>query len=313
VLKDYGNYPSAPALRCSVTYLETVISRIDAQKQQITEPLGRLLRDPLMSDIWVVEVASGGKNRVYYLKDKPELDPNDAPEGANYIGGFDMAEKRIPGGLRMSALIRNEAAPQKRLAKELQSQLQQLNSTGWEQAFCKMLQSIEADNQIDPILKFNLFKQTLDVACRGSHVLDDALQADLSAVKSAEIDSTANWLDPTDLPARRNREKVAEFFAALPDLGAAGKTVARDLAELNTPIGVPLRPVGWLCRDRSGSWHCRFDRSQNDVGELVVVVKQTGGATAFVSLGRRKSLTGDFAPSDNPALREGRLVYLKQP
>ena len=135
------------------------------------------------------------------------------------------------------------------------------------------------------MLKFNLLKQTLDVGCRGSRVFEKAFAPQLAALQAANIDPTANWLDPTNQIAQKNRDNAEALFHGFPDINAAGKAAADDLAELRKPTGVPLRWVGWLRRGGAGAWRCNPDRLGSEAGDLVMAVKTGSGGAALVHVG----------------------------
>ncbi len=311
VLKDYGGYPDAEAVRRLVPYLEAVTQRVDSEQRSIVEPVKRLFKDPLMVDLWMIETSDG---RRFYLQKKPDL-PLDHSISVLCLTGFDLAEK-LHGFRPLSAdsIKQQVAAPQVALGKAARRLLADVNDENWESTFVQVAEIIIKDRETEPILKTNLLKQTLDAGCRGSHVLELAFKPQREAIDDAHVDPAANWLDPKDGDAADSRKKAETLFLNLPGIADAKQRVDSELAELRKPVGTRVRWVGWLRRGAKGNWRCDPARLGSESGNLLAPVpKLIGGGLTLEPIGKVERGIAEVDPAAGRSLVEGRPVYLAAP
>src|SRR5262249_27277187 len=145
----------------------------------------------------------------------------------SYITGFDLAEKkRFVDPTKVKAI----AAPQADLSRKVRPLLKEMKDDNWERTFYLIVTEIRDAKQIDPILRHNLLRQTLEVANRGSSVFDRAFGKHLDTLKEQNVNAFANWLDPKDEAAVADRRRAETALESLPDLASAGKAAADEIA-----------------------------------------------------------------------------------
>ena len=305
-LESFPGFPGADAASRRIPYLEATSQRVDAEHKRIVEPLEKLFHDPLVADLWMLETPDGLR---YYFKDKPQLDRVKTVQ-VRYLAGFDSSDKVKPGGVKPDEGTLDRA-PQVALAEKIVPLLSHLADDNWEPTFYEMIQTIEDDTQTDPILKFNLLQQTLDIGCRGSHALDIAFADHLQKLKQSTVSPFTNWLDPKDKESDGQRDLARRLLQSLPDAKDAGKVAADDIAALRKPFGTPLRWVGWLRRGVGRQWQCTPASLGNDEGQLFVVVnKGPGQPTTYNPVGIVKQGLPEIKARDESMLLEGRPLYM---
>ena len=310
MIQKYGKHPDAPAVAVRIDHLESVVRRIDADKQQIVAPLTRLFADPLVCDVWMIETKGEHAYR-YYLKDDPGFRAT-RMEPISYIAGFDLVEKKA--GVDAGKLAFNGPAPQVGLAKEVRPLLKALDGTNWEQTFFRIVRAIDESKQIDPLLKVNLLRQTLEIGSRGSTVFEQAFGKHLEKLTEQNVNPFANWLDPKDQDARGQRQRAQAALQGFPDVAAAGKEAAAALAKLRQPPGKVRRWIGWLRRGSSGKWRCEPAALGDRSGELFVVVSQgIGEGITFERVGAVKDGIASLEILAGSGRTEGSPLFVVSP
>ncbi|HEV2971294.1 MAG TPA: hypothetical protein VGY55_15065 [Pirellulales bacterium] len=308
VFAKFDEYPAADAVRLRMAYLEGIMRRVDSEQQRIEEPLKRLFGDSLIKDLWMIQMGDG---RRFYLKDNPHLkDSGMAP--INYITGFDLVEKKA--GVDSAKVTFNGSAPQVGVAKSIRPMIDALNDANWEQTFFHIVKAIDENKEIDPILKVNLLRQTLEIGSRGSAVFERAFAKHSDALKDANVNPFANWLDPKDPDSPNQRVRAEQVLKDFPDIGAAGRETADELNKLHQPPGKIRVWVGWLRRGAAGNWRCEPTSLRDQSGELFVAVKKgIGNGITFERMGTVKD---DIATMEIPAgsgCIEGSPLFLVAP
>jgi hypothetical protein len=316
VSERFADCSECESLRKLLPYLKAIAQR-DNGGERIEVPLKKLFEDPLVADAWMLEMttheADGKLNYAarqrYYFREHPNVDRN-SPNFV-YISTFDGKTKN---GLlwKDSNVIYADRAPQTVVADEVLPILKDLNDSNWEQSFCRILAAIHANHAMDPVLKVNLFQQTLDTAIRGSFSMEKAFGPHLEWIKEARIDVFANWLDPTDATVANIRNKAAAKLQRFPDVNAAIKAAQQDMKTDHQLSD--SRWVGWLHRNRDGRWACLGSSDPHITGSLFVVCRQpTGEKLVLNAIGRWDHNAAIIDATAQPALAEGRPVYLKVP
>ena len=307
VIEKDPDYPDVPAVRQRLSHLESVVQRLDSEQQRIEEPLKKLFADPLVADLWMLQLPNGER---LYLKDEPKL-PASGATAVNCIAGFDLVEKRR--GVDPAKLTYNGPAPQVDLSHKVRPLLKDLKDDNWERTFFLIVKAIDEAKDIDAILKLNLLRQTLEVGCHGSSIFDHAFAKHLDALKEQNVNPFANWLDWKDEAAKADRRRAESALAALPNLAAAGKAVAEEVTKLRRPPGSPRRWIGWLRHGPADNWRCEPSSLGDLAGELFVVRKGLGNGTAFEGVGSVKDGIATIIIPAGGTPPEGSPLYLVAP
>jgi hypothetical protein len=315
--KAFEDCPEGAAMAKWTPYLAAVAQREDAG-QRIDLSLKRLFGDRLISRVWLIEIQKEENEAAfrYYCTEEPKQ-PSDPgqPFSFHYVASFDGKAK--PGVAKPSSQFQVEIAPQTEVAKRVEPLLRGLNDGNWEAVFSQIIEAVvsgDKDREMDPILKVNLLQQTLAVAARGSHCLENAFAPHLQWSKETKIDPFVNWLDPTNPAAAQNRIEAKKALAGLPDLAGSVRSLKSEMESIRK-VGIVQFPwVGWLCRRGDGTWRCAMKEPPSQAGDLCVVCRQTAGGKPLVKrIGRLDGGTANITATQDGLLLEGRPVYLAMP
>jgi hypothetical protein len=325
---NFGGSPQGDGLRKVALNLKAVARRDpDHGGERIEAPLNKLFQDPLVAGAWMVEIKSAaGDVHRYYFSAKPNLSPASPPlMGFHYVANF-KEESKVGCLKQGSKVVAVGRAPQALLADQVQPILTALTDGNWEPSFCRMIKLIRADKDIDPILKFNLLQQVLDIGIQGSYCLEKAFGEHQKWIKQTRIAPITNWLNPgiasdsSDGEERKEAEKVAsERDAAarklgdFPDVGAAVESARQDFKTEHHLS--EFRWVGWLHQGKEGPWQCLLNQKmEGGAGSLFVVYRgPTKGELVLTAIGQLNGKTADIHAALRSSLAEGRPVYLEVP
>jgi hypothetical protein len=314
--ENFAECADCEGLRTLLPYVKAVAQR-NSGGERIEAPLRKLLADPLVADAWMVEIVTAGEpsdrgRRRYYCRQRPPV-AADSPVMTQfkYVSSFEGKEKT--GHLREGEKVQSVGrAPQVQVAERIQAILTTLDDANWEGSFCQMVAVLRADRAIDPVLKANLLQQVLDSGVRGSHCLEKTLGRHLEWLRNAGINFSANWLDPTDPTVADDREKAERKLQGFPEVDSPTQAAAQDMKRRH-PIA-EFRWIGWLHRNRNGSWECLMRTSPDGAGPLLVVYRQPAGEKLTLSvIGRLERNAAIVTATGRPSLLEGRPVFLKLP
>jgi hypothetical protein len=307
LIEKDSEYPDAAAVRERLDHLDSITHRVDPNQQRIEEPLKKLFSDPLVADLWMLQLPNGER---LYLKDDPKL-PAAGMRAVECIVGFDLVEKKR--GVDPAKLAFNGPSPQVQLAKKVRPLLKDLKNDNWERTFFLIVKTIDDAKDIDAILKLNLLRQTLEVGCQGSSIFDHAFAKHLDALKEQNVNPFANWLDSKDEAAKADRHRAETALAALPSVAAAGKATADEVSRLHRPPGSVRRWIGWLRHGPADNWRCEPSSLGNLAGELLVVRQGLGNAVSFEGVGSIKDGIATIVIPAGGTPPEGSPLYLVAP
>jgi hypothetical protein len=303
----FADCPECAGLVELLPYVKAVAAR-DNGGERIEVSLKKLFEDPLVANVWMVEINDG---RRYYAPTEPAL-----PE-LKYIIDFEGKTRgRLLTPLESQGVKYTGLAPQVAVAKQVQSILKALNDANWETSFCDMIAVIRADRAMDPILKTNLLKKVLECGAGGSYCLEKAFGRHLEWFKGAKIDASANWLDPKDAGVTEARNEAAKKLADFPDVDEPRNAVKQDLAAVQQRRLTEYMWIGWLHRGGEASWDCLTSGVPERSGTLWVIYRQSpGGKPLLATVGRfdRDRRTPTIHVQRESVLLEGRPVYLASP
>lgn len=310
LLADYGDHPDAEAFRSRMPYLEAVARR-DESGKPIEAALKAVFAEPLMKDAWLLVDTHGLR---YYLLKDPGIRPDELKaskvHGLTYLAGADKSEKQKM--LQTRDVVSVGPAPHTLLAANVRMALETLSDDSWEKTFTGIMQLIVSDPQTDPILKLNLLRKVLPVACQGSLPLSKALARHLEVLQKAEVSDTANWIDPDDTNADAARKLASEALNAFADVTAIGRAAVLEVTLLHPEVGTEYQWVGWLHRKPDDAWSCHLRSLPATFGTLVVL-RASGDKMTIAPVGRLSEATATIDVKPSPALVEGRPVFLAVP
>lgn len=299
----FGDVPLAEVWRSRKAYLQSVASREPANEAPIIEELRKLLRDPLVGNLWMVQRKDGLR---YYARREPV-----AANGSfhfQYLAGFDLTEKAtsVPEG----DVDYRGRAPQSLLAEKVLVQLGQLPTRGWEASFTKIVQSTLNEDRLEPILKTTLLQRTLKVATEGSSVLRDAFDQYRQDLDAGNVDMSVKWMEPRDPTATRERVRAEVLLTSLPPITNAIRIAATKYREIREPPEHRYCWIGWLGRGANGNWQVVAKEPISGAGKLVIIERAPGGkAVEIKTVGDVEDGAARVNGASPSLLIEGRPVF----
>jgi hypothetical protein len=304
VSERFADCEECQSLRQLLPYVRAIGHR-DNEGERIETPLKKLFADPLVADVWMVELEDG---RRYYCKTKQDVEKR-VDYYINFKGDIQGNHLLPPE----SAKAKIDRAPQVTVARQIQPILDNLNDANWERSFCQMIAIIHKDQAMDAILKMNLLQQVLQTGANASYCLENAFARHLEWFKQSKINAFANWLEPTqsEINIRNEARRKLENF---PDIDGPCKAVEKDLATIKRNRINQYDWIGWLHRTRDGRWECLMKQAPAGTGKLFIVCLQTsGGKSILAPVGQLDRNTTTIDTKSTSALVEGRPIYLAVP
>jgi len=263
----------------------------------------RIISQPAMQSCWYVERANP-KQRYYVLKQ-----PMRSGDSLRFTYVYNAAGERKTRALPAST-VTTGAAPQVELGAQLRSLMDELNDTNWERTWFAVIQEIESDQAVDPLLRFDLLRLAVNAACDGSQPMTVGFRRHKEAFNRTEVNLFANWLDPESVEANDARQQARVEFRRMPSSTAAWQTTQQELNKLVQPPGEAYRWVGWLRRDLRDNWEALLSEESVADGQIYGFINSQKGPER-VEVGRVRQ--GDFAAVPNQErLREGMPLFVLQ-
>lgn len=308
LLKQHDDIPLADEFRQRAPFLESIKSRVDDDGQPIYEPLIRLQRDSLISNIWMLQTKDGAR---YYLQEKPDLTELDNAKRAliKYISGPDYSMKSA--SIKVPDIEYDDLSPQTLLMKDVCNQLKNMSNCDWDKIFWAIAQRISEDKHLDPILKYLLLDRTLTIACQGSVLMESSLGAFRQELDESSFDLGVNWLDPDDSSVNNLRRQIAALLDQMPNPSDIQETIKEESRLLDSaPPQVAW--IGILLRGDDNRWTCGSEIELPADGELYVVTSNAQTAEAELALiGKASGGTIDWHQPFDDRFVQGRPVFLR--
>jgi hypothetical protein len=301
-------------------FLEAISRRVDNNGNKIQFQLLEPLNNPTVAKLMMIQSNNGKR---YYFQREPIEAPN--VWILSYLIGFDLTTSKQSIQIPTTDVVYprnmtkpiNWNSPQAIFSTFAKDQLTALGPGNWESTFCKLLDRLHQDSNMEPILKVQLIQRFLEVACQGSQALNIVLQPAAELLKNITIDPGANWLDPKDVDGQKARESTEAVLQRIGSFADAYKKANEHLALLKKPkLGPAYAWIAWLNQEPDGSWRfmTNINISNPVSGDLFVLCRPREGQPAQmtrIGLIKNGQLGLSSAPQDS--LREGRPVYCQIP
>lgn len=308
--------PSAVAFSARLPYLESLAAR-EANNRAALKKLVSILNEATLNSLrmTVVKQPTGPAKR-YYLLEPPVAQNSGEQVTFRAVTSFDLTrvnkvvqrEQFLTSGSELDRPAAHNAV----VVRVQQMLNQDLDTRGWEATFIDLVAAIQTPPDIEPLVRLLLLQRTLETAMQGSSILAKAWQPVHDTITAADVQLTANWLNPDDPAAVIESQKAAALLARLSTVANSKSHIDAELAKLKQPFLEDYRLVGCLLKDDHppGNWRCETRISNNFSGELVVL--QRDGNQGKVSLERIGKLQAGAAVLDTAkasSLIEGRAVF----
>jgi hypothetical protein len=305
-----------PELDQLAAFLAAISRRVDNNGSKIQLQLLEPLNNPTVAKLMMIQSSNGKR---YYFQREPIESPNSWI--LSYLTGFDLATSKKSIQIPLTDVVYplntakpiNWNSPQANFSTFAKDQLTALEPGNWESTFCKLLDRLHQDSNMEPILRVQLMQRFMEVACQGSQALNMVLQPTAELLKNITIDPAANWIDPKDVDGQKARESAEAVLQRIGSFADAYKKINQHLAFLKNPkLGPTYTWIAWLNQEPDGSWRCmtNINASVQASGNLFVLCRLREGQPARmtrVGLIRNGQLELTSPPQDS--LREGRPVY----
>jgi len=317
--------PVPPEIAALSPALDTIIARDDGKGNATNKSLQAVLNDSLIANLNMVYTRN--KKR-FYVKGVPrELGNRWLFES---YAGIDMATVSRRNVSKDEVIVRtlkdkpDWLSPQSRFAEGAKLKLEQLPEKGWETVHLDLLDLLESDKKMDPIIKTILIQRVLDSACKGSLPFQQAFAKDRATLAKFSLDPATNWFDPDDARAEKARAEANNLLGRIETIKKRREEVKASAAELQRTAarapGPSYRWVGWLHRDVDGNIVMRSGmRMHSEAGRLAVCFLPKGQKVPqfeFIGRIRDGKALMDSARSQGAskaAFASGRPVYLVVP
>jgi hypothetical protein len=278
LMASNANVPLSSEYTRRLPILKAIAARLDDEKQPLQASLGRLRRDTLISNVWMLGLTDGKR---YYLEDEPDLDEEDNLGRAviEHLNGLDFSTKRT--SVPVKDVVYNDVAPQSKVMNQIVQEVERLKPEEWESRFLNAVQGVRKDKYLDPIIEYLLLKRVLAIACQGSLPLKEVLGEYCEELEAAPIDVSVNWLDPSDEDARAMRTRIRTVLGRCPSLEEAAARVQAKVGSLYAPPPPPLLRAGLMARQEEGGWVYLGQNDSSDSGTMFVVLKNVADDMAI--------------------------------
>ena len=297
-----------------------ITGRVGENQIPVYRPLLEILQGPLYSNLnlvqtqdnkryYTLEVPSALGNRLLFKKfDNISLTRSDK-------FSIDQSKVIIPG----KSPEQDWSSPQSRFTKSITAKVPEALEGAWESTFITLLEELYADEQMEPILKYQLLRSVLELGCEGSLPLKEVFADDLKILSAVNVDPAANWIDPEDpraLFARKQvTDKLKEFSSPLKKRAEIEKAFAK-LEQIKPEDN--YRWIGWISRNSKGNTVMRInvDHPPQDTGELMVIVPDAEPENVNQTVGTINKGKSHLNPPVSPEAatqiyKEGRAVFVK--
>jgi hypothetical protein len=305
--KKYADLQIAELFRSRKIYLDSIASREPENGPLLIAELQKLFRDPLVGNLWLVEAKRSDETR-FYTRHEPERE--NGTLHFKYLAGFNLDEK--PQTVRESDVSYIGRAPQSTLAERASTLLNEMSPRDWEKNFTTILDSVNKEERLDPILKITLLQRILKIAAAGSSALGDGFTEYRRELDNATVDLSVNWMDPRDSKALIERKRAEVLLGGLPPISGAIQKAAHNVRRFREPLDYKYTWIGWLSHDADNSWIAITTPLKAEAGELIVIAKSgESAASEPITIGGVEDRHVRLHDGPSSALLTGRPVFLR--
>jgi hypothetical protein len=312
LIAQHPDFVEAELARKYLLYLEALGEQDESNPKSAAAELRETFSHFLIKNLWWATIE--GKN--YYLASDPtprfRAAAHDKKPLVNvrHLSSMDGSEK--VRNLPFEKVEHYGRSPQSAVADLVLKMPRDFADKTWEQALLRIAAAIQSSSDMDPILKLKLFKQVVEIACRGSVPLSQALENHRHTLNQANLDlSKTPWVDPDAQDITPVRITAGGVLARVPSL----KPVREAAAEYRNKLLASLQEstseiVGWLARDRAGGWQCLGCSNTDGTVRTYVVIKGQDSQARWQQVGMLKDGKLLIDPKLSAPLREGQPLFL---
>lgn len=263
--EQFKAFPDYNALARNIPYYRAEEERED-QGRSILLELEDEMRKLRSRPLWLY-YSEKDKAR-YYLTGKPTTGG-----GHKYLVNSQDLERTviIPGSVSLDTIQEAPHIQFAKLALRGLAQIDQPNGLSWTQTACILLQRLQDDTQMDPILRFRLLRSMIETFSTGDLSIHHGYDRHDSILSEEEPDLSANWLDPKSKDADYQRDLMSKVLSRLPSSQSAVDIALADEKAYKTRSISPLQRIGWAQKLPDGHWVCQTNMEELPDVELYTV------------------------------------------
>lgn len=310
-VEEHANCPGLERIEDYTTLLDSVGTRRGSRNP--VETIRTYMSNSAIASSYIFRTADG---RRFYA---PKSEANARQLTASFEIFRDFKRGVEKAGLKATEYEyfadAGKPAPQSRISSESLAAFKSIDNVGWIETFKSVVQRIERDDAVDPILKVNLLQLCLTNAGRGHSVLATSLEPATDHIASYQWDMFSDWLFPgfeSDNDATSDsREKAERILAKLPALGPLFDDAKSNTTQLLVDVLRDRKPVAIVAPRLDRSKDADLILSNWDAKEPheLAVVTIDGDDSVWTIVGRRLGTKTTLSTRDESVLQPGRLVF----
>lgn len=217
----------------------------------------------------------------------------------------------------------NFVSPQSRFAQMAIEKLNSINPSNWDATFVELVDALQNDKTMGPIVKYYLMKMVFKAASETSFMFNRIYEKEIQQFDNIKFDFLSNYVDPEDLSANQARDICKNGFSNM----ASFSSRLNELNELKRkwitpPAGNQYDWFGILFKDENKQFNMLYDNKfyspENLNGDLYVIHKsQNDNSLKYLKIGTVSNGVFDTDQIDEisknfeeKVFLEGKPVYL---
>jgi|GEM_PF-6693467 len=314
-LDSNPEFPEAEPARRYVEFLDALSERDEDNPNAAIKMVKTVYTSPI--NFKLVKIFNVG-NRTYYTRQDIEAAVKRAKanneattSGVKYMQDFEGKEqpKPFPIGNSPDVVEGIDTAPPGKLALAWEAS----NSEPWERRVINHIETIRRDPRLHPIAKCKYMRDFVSLATATSAGMRDALSKHRKHFEEAdfEIDGSL-WINPDEKLEEQTRKALARL-QEFPDCRSATEKAAEHDRRIEADLKrTQSAPIGWLAKDRSGTWTChvpaRVTGQSRD--HVVCMLSPDGESSKWVVVGTLTDGKVQLLLDSSRSFVEGRLLFL---
>lgn len=320
-LKAFPRTPLAEGAQSYLKALAVVESRIDPKAGLIAQLKGNILDAAYMRDLEIVR--EKGRPAPFYLISGTASSKSDRVEFTSWSAVGNPATIILaPSKLDIA---KPKAAPQLKLAKKMQDELDGISIESWDLTMSRLAKAIINDKEdredppVDAILRLTLLRDMCDLTKAGSlsaatHKPFLDFESKLSSTVE-RINLRTDWADPRSEEVAQRRARCLEYLTEIAsiDFDRVWPTSTNVLKDLQNELVTQYSGVGWMTYDEDGKPMIDATTGSGS-GSLLVMLPGASEAAAgrFETIGRYDGSRPRWLPTAKTTyFLPGRLVFAR--
>ena len=309
--KTFERFPQAALFAERADRYERLAARRDAMGVPKVTKLRNMFDNPLMKSAWVVKMRSGD---IYYQLAEPVRSAT-VTQNLAIVLDYALTTKNII--VPTADILSIGPAPHCAMTAAVLVDLDRLkvgSEADWEPCLAKIIRTIYAASDVEPLLRLGLLKKIVETTCQGSAPMQEALKVELGLFENTEANLLVNWMDAKNpdsvLASRTARNELLNMadLSANADRGVAAAAQAQSIV-----TALPRYELfGCLLSEAEGGWRCAGAATGTiKNGVLVIMHPDVPEGHVVQDIGKLSDGAVQLAASGGSGFVEGRWVWVR--